>query len=172
MLFMSYMPHAIFVQTYQNHHREAVIDLVVNIQQNEFQVPVTLADQPDLTDIPSFCQVKNGNFWVALYQNEVVGTIALLDSGNGVGTLRKMFVKANFRGKEWGIAQKLLDELWTWAASHGYAGVYLGTIERLQAARRFYEKNGFELIQKNNLPAQFPMMAVDTHFYAKQVVLA
>lgn len=163
------MPNSIIIQAYQVNHRQAVIDLVVNIQQNEFQVPVTLADQPDLIDISGFCQVKNGNFWVALYQDEVVGTIALLDSGNGVGTLRKMFVKASFRGKEWGIAQKLLDELWAWATIHGFAGVYLGTIERLQAARRFYEKNNFELIEKNNLPAEFPIMAVDTHFYTKKV---
>ena len=163
------MPATITIQTYQDTHRQAVIDLVVNIQQNEFQVPVTVADQPDLTDIPNFCQVKNGNFWVALHQNEVVGTIALLDSGNGVGTLRKMFVKAEFRGREHNIAQQLLDELWSWATQHRFEGVYLGTIERLQAARRFYERNNFELIEKTNLPAEFPIMAVDTHFYAKQV---
>ena len=163
------MTATIAIQPYQDKHRQAVIDLVVNIQQNEFQVPVKVADQPDLTDIPNFCQVRNGNFWVALHQEEVVGTIALLDSGNSVGTLRKMFVKAEFRGSQYGIAQKLLDELWDWATQHHFEGVYLGTIERLQAARRFYERNNFELIEKNNLPVEFPIMAVDTHFYAKRV---
>ena len=51
---------------YVNTYREQVIALVLNIQQNEFQVPVTLADQPDLSDIPAYCQVKNGNFWIAI----------------------------------------------------------------------------------------------------------
>lgn len=156
---------------YVNTYREQVIALVLNIQQNEFQVPVTLADQPDLSDIPAYCQVKNGNFWIAVIDEQVVGTIALLDSGNGVGTLRKMFVKAEFRGKQYNIAQQLLDELWHWASLHHYKAIYLGTIERLLAARRFYERNEFQLIPKQDLPTEFPIMAVDTHFYVKEVVL-
>jgi putative acetyltransferase len=155
---------------YQDQHRQQVIALVLHIQQNEFNVPVTLEGQPDLNDIPNVCQVKNGNFWVVLNSdNEVVGTICLLDSGDGVGTLRKMFVRADYRGKIYNTATLLLETLWQWAVDKSFKTVYLGTIERLLAARRFYERNGFELVDKQSLPPQFPVMAVDTHFYKKDI---
>jgi GNAT superfamily N-acetyltransferase len=155
---------------YQPQHREEVISLVLNIQQNEFNVPVTLEGQPDLHDIPRYCQINKGNFWVAISpQSEVVGTICLLDGGDGVGVLRKMFVRADYRGATHGIAQGLLATLWDWAIEKGFNEVYLGTQEMLQAACRFYERNHFERVEIGDLPSQFPRMAVDKRFYRKKV---
>ena len=48
---------------------------------------------------------------MALAGAEVVGTIALLEIGEGLGVLRKMFVKEAWRGKKYGIAQSLLNTL-------------------------------------------------------------
>ncbi len=73
-------------------------------------------DQLDLLDIPSFYQNVSGNFWVALLDGEVVGTIGLRDIGNQQGALRKMFVKETHRGKEQGASQ-LLEELIVFATS-------------------------------------------------------
>lgn len=154
------------ITTYSDEHNLQVSQLIINIQRGEFNVPITLADQPDLAIIPEFYQIKRGNFWVALNEeNEVVGSIALIDMGGHEGAIRKMFVKKEYRGKEFGIAQKLFDTLLDWSKSHDINALYLGTIERLQAAIRFYERNGFTFIEKQNLPATFPLMAVDTHFY-------
>lgn len=157
------------ISTFEEGHQDAIIKMILNIQQNEFQVPITIDDQPDLMIIPAFYQSKKGNFWVALHENEVIGTIALIDCGEGVGTLRKMFVKKEFRGKEFGIGQKLWDTLKIWAEEHDYKHIYLGTVEKLQAAIRFYEKNGFTWIEKASLPESFPIMEVDTHFYQYQI---
>ena len=154
--------------TYRHEHKEQIIALILNIQQNEFQVPVTLEDQPDLQIIPDFYQVKNGQFWVALHGEEVVGTISLIDCGDGVGCIRKMFVKAEFRSN-YGIAQHLLDNLLAHAKKHDITSVYLGTVAKLKAAIRFYERNGFVFLEKSALPAQFPLMTVDTHFYWKNL---
>ena len=44
--------------------------------------------------------------------------------------------------------------------------ILLGTVDVLVAAHRFYEKNGFVRIDKRDLPAAFPLVAVDTRFYA------
>ena len=96
-------------------HQRQVIDLILDIQQNEFNVPITIDDQPDLVTIPSFYQNGNGNFWVALNEDQVVGTIALISFSSHEAALRKMFVKKNFRGKEAGTAQRLLDKLLQWA---------------------------------------------------------
>lgn len=155
------------ITQFQETHTEAICELILGIQQGEFQVPITLDDQPDLLMISSFYQQKGGNFWVALADGEVVGTIALIDCGEGVGCIRKMFVRADWRGKEHGLAQQLLEILETWAREKGIMALYLGTIERLQAAIRFYLRNGFRPVAPEDLPSNFPRMAVDTHFFGK-----
>jgi N-acetylglutamate synthase-like GNAT family acetyltransferase len=144
---------------------EAIGAVILPIQQLEFGIPITLEDQPDLGNISSFYQHGRGNFWVAEVDEGIVGTIALLDLGNNEAALRKMFVSAPFRGKEHGVAQRLLDELVTWAAARQIASIYLGTTAKFIAAHRFYEKNGFDEIPRSELPAAFPVMAVDTKFY-------
>ena len=157
------------IQPFENQDTNQIVNLILNIQQNEFQVPITINEQQDLLNIPSFYQQGKGNFWVAKSNEEIVGTIALIDCGENVGTIRKMFVKKEFRGKEHGIAQRLLDILENSACEGGMKNLYLGTIERLQAAIRFYERNGFTLIEKQNLPSIFPIMTVDTHFFEKEI---
>ena len=151
---------------FENIYQQDVVDLILNIQQNEFGVPVTLEGQPDLMDIPGFYQVKNGNFWLALREGKVVGSIALLDIGHAKGALRKMFVDARYRGKEYGIGQRLLDTLVTSARERGFRVILLGTTEKFLAAHRFYEKNGFDAIAKSSLPQEFPVMSVDKIFYS------
>lgn len=146
-------------------HCDGVVALILPIQQAEFGIPITLDDQPDLLDIPGFYQRGKGNFWVALDGDVVVGSISLLDIGNGQGALRKMFVNANYRGKEHGVAQRLLDTLFDWSREQDIAEVLLGTTAKYLAAHRFYEKNGFTEIGKDQLPANFPVLIVDTKFY-------
>ncbi|MNY31726.1 acetyltransferase [compost metagenome] len=135
------------------------------IQQIEHNVPVTLSDQPDLLDIESFYHKDGGGFWGVKYNDEIIGTIALIAiAGNG-GAIRKMFVKKEFRGKELGLAQHLLEKLIEYCKTKNITDLYLGTFDTLKAAIRFYERNGFEEIAKENLPASFPVMQVDNRFY-------
>ena len=143
----------------------AIAAVILPIQQVEFGIPVTLESQPDLSDILAFYQHGCGNFWVAEVDGTIVGTIALLDIGNGNAALRKMFVAEPFRGREHGVAQSLLQELLQWAATKRVARIYLGTTEKFLAAHRFYEKNGFTEIAQSELPVAFQIMAVDTRFY-------
>ena len=155
----------ISIQMYSPACQQEVIDLILSIQQNEFGVAITLEEQPDLKNIPSFYQEDDGNFWVAAIENKIVGTIALLDIGNNRGALRKMFVHKNYRGKEWGVGQQLLNSLLEWSRQHNIKEILLGTTEKFIAAQRFYEKNGFEEIDKQLLPKEFPVMEVDVKFY-------
>jgi len=159
----------IMIKSYTEDYQEAVIDLILDIQQNEFQIPIKREDQPDLGDIPNFYQSANGNFWVALCNSQVVGTISLIDIGNNQGALRKMFVKPVFRGGSYSVGKLLLLELIKWAGEHGIHDIYLGTTDKFLAAHRFYEKNGFIKIDKKTLPAAFPIMKVDTRFYKRTI---
>ena len=150
---------------YSEKYQQAIVDLILSIQQNEFQVPITIDDQPDLKNIPGVYQKANGNFWLALKNGEVVGTIALIDFGNNQTALRKMFVHHDHRGKYKGVAQTLMDELFAWAKNRGVKEIYLGTIDSMHAAHRFYLKNSFDEIPKSSLPETFPVMRVDNRFF-------
>ena len=146
---------------------DGVASVILPIQQLEFGIPITLAAQPDLADIADFYQRKSGNFWVAEVEGRIVGTIGLLDIGRRQAALRKMFVDARYRGREHGIAERLLQTLFAWCATKGIAEIYLGTTDKFFAAHRFYEKNGFAEIRESDLPPAFPVMAVDSKFYRR-----
>jgi N-acetylglutamate synthase-like GNAT family acetyltransferase len=151
---------------YDDRFKRDVGELIVGIQQNEFNVPITYDDQPDLQDIPTFYQKNGGNFWLALDGSHVVGTIALIDAGHGIGVLRKMFVDKNYRGKA-SIGKYLLDTLLSWAQMHQIQEIYLGTLEQMHDAHRFYERNGFKRISNDALPECVARirMKVDTRYY-------
>lgn len=153
------------IEIYTEKYKGDIAALILNIQNNEFNVPVTLADQPDLLDIENFYLKGKGNFWVAVEDEKLIGTIALIDIDNGQAALRKMFVHKDYRGKEKGTGQLLLDTLLNWCKQKNIVEIYLGTVEQLHAAKRFYVKNGFTKIDKAALPEKFPLMQVDTEFF-------
>lgn len=145
---------------------EQILGLILPIQQQEFRVPITAADQPDLAAIPAVYQKGRGGFWVGMQGDEVVGTIGLIDFGPG-GAIRKMFLRSDQRGS--GLAQALLDTLQAHAREGGLPLLALGTLPQMAAAHRFYERNGFTRVDPESLPPAFPRMAVDTVFYRKDL---
>lgn len=153
------------IETYNIKYQQQVIDFILNIQQNEFNVAVTAKDQPDLLDVENFYCTNNGNFWIAFDDEKLIGTIALIDIGNNQSCLRKMFVHKDYRGKEKGIGQALLDELIAWCKLKNIDAIYLGTIDNMYAAHKFYSKNGFIEIDKTLLAQSFPVMKVDNKFF-------
>ena len=157
------------IKIYSRAYEQQVIDLIVNIQQNEFGVPITIEDQPDLKDVKNFYCKGNGNFWIATVNEKLVGTVALIDTGNRQAALRKMFVHKDYRGKESGTGQLLLDYVINWCKQKGIDQIYLGTFDKLKAAQKFYSKNGFVEVEKNLLPASFPVMPVDNMFFKLSV---
>ncbi len=159
------MSAASCIRPVYNDQCQAIIDLILPIQQKEFNVPVNLEAQPDLLDIDRFYHVGGGGFWGAFVDDELVGTIGLLNIGNNGGAIRKMFVKKAYRGATYGIGQALLNHLLDYSTQNSISEIYLGTVGVLQAAMRFYEKNGFSRIEEEKLPSHFPRMAADHIFY-------
>lgn len=153
------------IHVYKKEFEQPVIDMVLHIQQHEFNVPVTIADQPDLRNVENFYCKGKGNFWVALQDGNIIGSIGLIDIGNRQSALRKMFVQKDYRGKEYGTGQRLLDHVTGWCRQQGIDEIYLGTFDKLLAAQRFYAKNGFVVVPKESLPAAFPVMPVDNLFF-------
>jgi N-acetylglutamate synthase-like GNAT family acetyltransferase len=154
----------VIVRPFRPGDEAAVIEVILPIQREEFGIAITAADQPDLADIPAWYQTGAGQFWLAELDGQAAGTVALKDIGDDAVALRKMFVKPVARGAV-GAAQALLDTALAHARTRGVVTVWLGTTDKFKAAHRFYEKNGFDLVEVADLPEAFPRMAVDTRFY-------
>lgn len=87
------------IKTINNTYSESVINLILTIQQKEFNVPITIEDQPDLMQIEEFYFASGGGFWGAFIDGELVGTIALVKFDKNAAAIRKMFVKRNLEEK-------------------------------------------------------------------------
>ena len=157
------------IRPYEKRDQDQVNAMILWSQNVEFNVPVTIDDQPDLLDVAGVYQQGAGNFWVALDGDIVVGSIGLLAYARGEAALRKMFVRAAYRGGGQGTAAALLATLLAWARAHGIHTICLGTVDVLHAAHRFYAKNGFVRIPQETLPPSFPRVAVDTLFFRYDV---
>lgn len=152
------------IAPFEPEHQAQVVHLILGIQAGEFSIPITAADQPDLADIPGAYQ-KDGCFFVTLDGGRVVGTIGLIRFAREHAALRKMFVARSHRGESAGVSAALLGAALDWARDSGLRTITLGTISILAAAHRFYEKSGFQRIDADDLPPDFPRMAVDDRFY-------
>jgi N-acetylglutamate synthase-like GNAT family acetyltransferase len=159
------MQNNIEIKQYSKNYQQQVVQLILTIQTEEFNIPISIEGQPDLLNIEAFYQIGVGNFWIATMNKKVVGTIALLDIGNQQVALRKMFVDKLYRGKEYGVAKDLLETAFAFSKEKDIHTIYLGTTSAFLAAHRFYEKNGFKEINKNALPAAFPILSIDSKFY-------
>ena len=82
--------------------------------------------------------------WVALDDDEVVGSVALRDLGEGTVELKRMYLRPNQRGR--GLGRSLLTLALDWARANDVSVVRLDTSERMVAAQRLYEAYGFERV--------------------------
>lgn len=158
------------IEMLSNAQSAQAVALILPIQREEFGVPITVLDQPDLLDIDEYYIRPGGGFWGAFAGRELIGTIALINAGQGIGVIRKMFVKKEYRGKEPKAARQLIETLQAYARAKGLTDLYLGSVDAMKAAHRFYERNGFKRIAPQDLPSNFPRMALDTIFFHLSLV--
>jgi len=141
----------ISIRKFKNTDQINVTDFILNIQNGEFGLNFLPEEQPDLLAINSF--YKNGGFWVCEIDGSICGTIALQRLNTDTGILRKMFVKKEYRGKQYNIAQLLFDELSDHAQRLEISQIYLDSPSIAHASHKFYERNGFiELSKEYQLP--------------------
>ncbi|MCM1183299.1 MAG: GNAT family N-acetyltransferase [Roseburia sp.] len=151
---------------YEEPYKEQVIELILNIQNNEAGIGLSLEEQPDLKDIDSFYKKDGGAFLLALNElDEVIGTIALMNKGNGIGILKKFFVRADCRSQKAGL--RLYLSLSDFCAENHINTLILDTPAVAKASHKFYEQNGFVRIEKSALPIPYDFPDRNSYLYIK-----
>ena len=64
--------------TYQEKYKQQVIDLILHIQNYEAKINLSLEEQPDLLDIPTCYEKDGGEFWLAVEDDTLIGTLTLI----------------------------------------------------------------------------------------------
>ena len=93
---------------------------------------------------------KGGFIWLAIADNKVVGTAALVKEHDGEYELAKMAVTADYRGK--GISKLLIETCLEKAKEIGAKKLLLFSNHQLQTALKLYEKYGFYHVEVENSP--------------------
>ncbi|MCB1423574.1 MAG: GNAT family N-acetyltransferase [Nitratireductor sp.] len=89
------------------------------------------------------------NVW--LDDARLKGTVSLQapDDEDGLAHLRWFIVDEAYAGE--GLGGQLIDAAISHARSNGFAGVYLTTFAGLEAARKLYERSGFQLVTESQV---------------------
>ena len=155
------------IETYSGKYDEGIVSLILNIQDNEAHIGLSLQEQPDLLDIHRSYQKTGGEFWIALAEDTVIGTIGLMVKEKHCAVLKKFFAKKEFRSKRVGLA--LYQELLQFAGRTGVQTIVLDTPAVARASHRFYEKAGFHKISASELPIAYAYPDRDSILYLLQV---
>jgi len=156
----------ITIAPYENKYQNQTANLILSIQNEEFNLDVNINDRDDLQNIKqTYTSQETSNFWLALYNNNVIGTISILDITKKRLALQNMYIHKDFRGTIYNTATKLLKQTINFAYENKMKEIYLGTGNDFYAAHKFYEKNGFMEVSKESLPSTFPFMSIDNKFY-------
>jgi RimJ/RimL family protein N-acetyltransferase len=158
---------SIVIKPFDSSYTQDLLNLVKRIQVDEFNIPIVESQNQELYTIQATFQKDNGNYWIALFNGQLMGTIAVLDIGHQAVELRDVFLDKEFRGK--GFAIQLLDTVYNWCHTRNITKIFLGTTLAFKAAHRFYEKNGFKELKKEEMPSFCKPMDCDEKFYFRDL---
>lgn len=154
--------------TYQEKYKQQIIDLILHIQNNEAGISLSLDEQPDLMDIDSYYQKSGGEFWIAVDNDSLVGTVALMCKNSGNAVLKKFFVRKDYRKQKVGYA--LYCRLIEFARKKNINTIVLDTPSVAHDSHRFYERAGFVRISSAELPFEYDYPDRNSYLYMLKLV--
>lgn len=142
------------IRQYSSVFRTEVISLILDIQNREAGIDLSLGEQPDLLDIEASYISTGGNFWVALDDSHhVVGTIAVMRIDDDWCVLKKFFVREDYRSRKVGLA--LYERLLSFIRDSGFSHIILDTPSVALKSHAFYERAGFRRVDRTEIPSSY-----------------
>lgn len=92
------------------------------------------------------------NVWLAYADNTPIGCIAYRTKSKGVGEVKRLFIRSEYRGQ--GISKKLLDTVVLYAQQQGCHTLFLDTRITLEPAISLYHSYGFSIVFQQGLYIQ------------------
>lgn len=155
-----YRPQGLKFQQYDESFREKTEKFLADILEGEYGFKIGVDIDDDVVNIWEHYLGDGGDFWIALLDGEIVGTLGLEKGEEGRSCLRRFLVKNGMRRK--GIGRKLFDVLMDSARKLGFKEVYVSTVSGMEEGKAFYEKFGFERVDR--MPPEMPR-TLDTEFF-------
>lgn len=90
--------------------------------------------------------------WMAYSDDVPIGCIAYRKKSNGVGELKRLFIRSEYRGS--GISKKLVDTVECYAKEHSCHTLFLDTRITLEPAVSIYRNLGFSIVFQQGLYIQ------------------
>lgn len=143
----------ITIEPYCGKYDEEIISLILGIQNGENKLGLTLEEQPDLKAIKESYSDKGGEFWTALDDGRLIGTIGLMMKPDGYAVLKNFFVHKDHRLQKVGL--KLYLTLLDYAKEKGVRHIFLDTPAAAKQSHVFYEKAVFRRIDISELPFDY-----------------
>jgi N-acetylglutamate synthase-like GNAT family acetyltransferase len=149
------------IVAYESAHQKGIDEMMneIALEFDEHIFPKPTSATPIVPD----------NYWVAITNGKIVGTIGILTVDNDFGILKKMMLKKAFRGNEFGVSKALLETAINWCKEHRILKLYLGTMSQFKSAQSFYIKNGFIRISESELPKTFFINPLDKVFFMRNL---
>lgn len=107
----------------------------------------------ELNDLNEKYGLPQGRLYIALFDNQLAGCIALRSISEECCEMKRLYVRPQFRGKK--IARSLIELIINDAKETGYNYIVLDTLPFLREAIEIYKMFGFyEIPQYNDSPIE------------------
>jgi putative acetyltransferase len=97
--------------------------------------------EEELAGLPGLYGPPDGMLLMAMDGRQPIGCVALRKVEDGVCEMKRLYLKAQYRGL--GLGQRLAERIVSEAAALGYRVMRLDTLDRLKEAMGLYESLGF-----------------------------